>query len=326
MRQEWHSFSVLLISDLARVGPRADTRPVPDADPARGPTMNASAPSVPSAPARSIAVIGAGRLGSVLARALGEAGFDVNEPLGRGDAIPASDLFVLCVPDAAIHDAAEAARPHARLIGHVSGATGLDDVDFSVHPLQTFTGSEAPTVFHGIGAAIDGRTPEALAIAEQLAHAIGAHPFRVDDAHRAGYHASASIASNLLLAVLDAAEQVAGSAGIPSAEARAVLAPLVRQTVENWVEVGAAKALTGPIARGDEETVARQRAAVAHGTPALVPLIDALTAQTRALAATAGDGVSSRFAVPERGAERRDEGRSGTVERESTTDSEGTRA
>ncbi len=298
--------------------------------------MNASTSSVPSVPARSIAVIGAGRLGSVLARALVEAEFDVRGPLGRGDAIPATDLVVLCVPDAAIPRAAEVARAHTRLIGHVSGATGLDDVDFSIHPLQTFTGPEAPTVFHGIGAAIDGRTPEALAIAEQLAQAIGAHPFRVDDAHRAGYHASASIASNLLLAVLDAAEQVAGSAGIPSAEARAILAPLVRQTVENWVEVGAAEALTGPIARGDEGTVARQRAAVDVAVPDLLPLFDALIAQTRTLAETDSDGVSSRFAVPERpssrfavperGAERRDEGRSGTVERESTTDSERTRA
>ena len=298
--------------------------------------MNASTSSVPSVPARSIAVIGAGRLGSVLARALVEAGFDVRRPLERGDAIPATDLVVLCVPDGAIHDAAEVARPHARLIGHVSGATGLDDVDFSIHPLQTFTGSESPLVFRGIGAAIDGQTPEALVIAEQLAHALGAHPFRVDDAHRAGYHASASIASNLLLAVLDAAEQVAGSAGIPSAEVRAILAPLVRQTVENWVEVGAAEALTGPIARGDEGTVARQRAAVDVAVPDLLPLFDALIAQTRTLAATDGDGVSSRFAVPERpssrfavperGAERRDEGRSGTVERESTTDSERTRA
>ena len=255
------------------------------------------------APARSIAVIGAGRLGGVLARALVEVGFDVRGPFGRDDATPAVDIAVLCVPDAAIPDAAELARPHAHLVGHVSGATGLDDVDFSIHPLQTFTGSESPDVFRGIGAAIDGRTDEALVIAESLATALGAHSFRVDDAHRAGYHASASIASNLLLAVLDAAERVAGSAGIGADEARAILAPLVRQTVANWVERGAAEALTGPIARGDEETVARQRAAVAAATPELLPLVDALTGQTRVVAESAASRPSSRFA------------RSGTVER-----------
>ncbi len=258
--------------------------------------MNPTSSFVPAAPGRSIAVVGAGRLGGVLARALRDVGFTVFGPLRRGEAIPAVDVALLCVPDAAIHDAAEAARPHAALVGHVSGATGLDDVDFSVHPLQTFTGSEPPAVFRGIGAAIEGRTEEALAAADGIARALGALPFPVDDAHRAGYHASASIASNLLLAVLDAAEQVAGSAGIPSAEARAALAPLVRQTVENWAERGAADALTGPIARGDEVTVARQRAAIAEGDPELLPVVDALIAQTRVLAGHAGDRVSSRSA------------------------------
>lgn len=249
-----------------------------------------------SARKNSVGVVGAGRLGTVLARGLVDAGFDVRGPLGRGDAVPSVDMVILCVPDAAIAEAARDVRPHARLIGHVSGATGLDDVDFSIHLLQTFTGSESPDVFHGIGAAVDGRTPEALALAEQLAVALGAQPFRIDDAHRAGYHAAASMASNLLLAVLDAAEHVAGSAGIPSAEARTILAPLVRRTVENWAERGAADALTGPIARGDEDTVARQRAAVAEGNPELLELVDALTARARVVAAPVGHGVSSRSA------------------------------
>jgi len=277
--------------------------------------MNATTSCPPSAPDSSIAVVGAGRLGTVLVRALVEGGFDARGPLGREDLVDSVGIAILCVPDAAIHAAAEAARPHARLIGHVSGATGLHDVDFSIHPLQTFTGSESPDVFHGIGAAIDGRTPEALALAEKLALALGAQPFRVDDAHRAGYHAAASIASNLLLAVLDAAEHVAGSAGIPADGARAILAPLVRQTVENWAERGAADALTGPIARGDEDTVARQRAAVAERNPELLELVDALTARTRVVADNAGERPSSRFA------------RSGTEQRgRSTTDSDRSRA
>ena len=264
-----------------------------------------------SARENTVAVVGPGRLGAVLARALVDAGFDVGGPLGRGDAAPSVDVAILCVPDAAIAEAARDLRPHARLIGHVSGATGLDDVDFSIHPLQTFTGSESPDVFHGIGAATDGRTPEALALAEKLALELGAQPFRVDDAHRAGYHAAASIASNLLLAVLDAAEQVAGSAGILADEARVILAPLVRQTVENWVERGAAHALTGPIARGDEVTVTRQRAAIAEGNAELLVLVDALTARTRVVADNAGERPSSRFA------------RSGTEQRgRSTTDSD----
>ena len=242
------------------------------------------------APGTTFAIVGAGRLGGVLARALRAAGFDVLGPLRRDQSMPNADIALLCVPDAAIPAVSFVARPHVRLIGHVSGATALTDVDFSLHPLQTFTGAETPDVFHGIGAAIAGRTPEALMVAEQLARTLGAHPFTVDDAHpftnddahRASYHAAASFASNFVLTVLDAAEQLAASAGIPDDEARRLLAPLVRQTVENWAESGATAVLTGPIARGDQATVARQRSAA--GAVELEHLFDALAAATCAIA------------------------------------------
>lgn len=239
-----------------------------------------AASGIPNPP-ESIAVIGAGRLGRVLAAALAATGATVTGPLTRHDAIPSTGIAILCVPDAAIPAAARAARPHSTFVGHVSGATGLDDVDFSIHPLQTFTGAEGPEVFHGIGAAIAGRTTEALDVADRLARAVGAHPFEVDDAHRAGYHAAASLASNLLLAVLDAAEQVAQAHGVT--DARHLLAPLVTRTVQNWGEQGARDALTGPIARRDDETVRRQRAAIAATTPELIPLFDRLCDSTRDL-------------------------------------------
>lgn len=232
----------------------------------------------------SIAIIGAGRLGAVLARALRVARFDVHGPFGR-DELPRSgvrfDIALLCVPDSAIAAAAASARPHTRLIGHVSGATPLDDVDFSIHPLQTFTGNEPAEIFHGLGAAVAGRTPETHVVATLLAEALGAHPFTIDDEHRAGYHAAASLTSNFTLTVLDAAEQLAGQSGIPAADARALLAPIVRQSVENWIAHGASAALTGPIARGDEGTVTRQRAAI---PVELRDLFDVLASATRTLA------------------------------------------
>ncbi|MFJ4223721.1 DUF2520 domain-containing protein [Microbacterium sp. NPDC089695] len=228
----------------------------------------------------TIAVLGAGRLGSVLTRALRAAGYDVSGPLRREERIPDVDLAILCVPDAAIGDAAASARPHATRIAHVSGATGLDGVDLSIHPLQTFTGTEPPEVFHGIGAAIDGRTEADLALAERLATSLGMNAFRVDDAHRAGYHAAASFASNFVLAVLDAAEELANDVGVE----RAHLVPLVQRTVENWAASGAAPVLTGPIARGDARTLARQRAAVDEHAPHLNDLFDDLVNATRALA------------------------------------------
>ena len=240
--------------------------------------------SVTLAPETTIAIIGAGRLGGVLARALRAQGFAVHGPLGRGDGVPDADIAILCVPDSAIPDAAASARRTATRIGHVSGATPLDDVDFSVHPLQTFTGAELPDVFHGIGAAISGRTLDDQRLAAQLARTLGAGPFEIDDAHRAGYHAAASFASNFVLTVLDAAEQLAASAGISSDEARDLFAPLLGRTVDNWQSGGAAASLTGPIARGDEVTIARQRAAVDEADPALTSLFDELAAATRAIA------------------------------------------
>ncbi|GAT74542.1 hypothetical protein MHM582_3047 [Microbacterium sp. HM58-2] len=228
----------------------------------------------PNASDTTIAVLGAGRLGGVLAGALRTAGYDVRGPLGRGDEIPDADIALLCVPDSAIPEAAAAARAHATTIGHVSGATALDAVDFSIHPLQTFTGTEGPEVFHGIGAAIDGRTEANRTLAEDLARALGMTPFAVGD--RAAYHAAASFASNFVLTVLDAAEQLATAAGVENP--REILAPLVRQTVDNWVDRGAKNALTGPIARGDEATVARQREATPDRD-----LFDALATATRAL-------------------------------------------
>ena len=81
---------------------------------------------------------------------------------------------------------------------------------------------------------------------------------RIAEEDRVAYHAAASIASNFLVTLEGAAERLAATAGVD----RALLAPLVRAAVEDWAARGAADALTGPIARGDEETVARQRAAV----------------------------------------------------------------
>ena len=102
--------------------------------------------------------------------------------------------------------------------------------------------------------------------------------FPVPDSDRAAYHAAASIASNFLITLQWAAERVGGLD-------REQLAPLVRATVENWLAQGPERALTGPIARGDEETVARQREAVARNAPDLVELFDALADATRTLAA-----------------------------------------
>ena len=238
-------------------------------------------------PAR-VSVVGAGRLGTALAGALSAAGVEAFGPTGRDEPVARADAVLLCVPDAEIAAAASAADGAAPLIGHCSGATpiaGLGPGAFGLHPLQTFAGGEGPDRFRGAGCAVAGATPEALAAAAALARALGMHPFEIEDSGRAAYHAAASIASNFLVTLEGAAERVATGAGLDPADARALLAPLVRSTVENWAAQGPERALTGPIARGDDATVERQREAIADAAPEFLALFDTLAERTRLLAA-----------------------------------------
>jgi len=230
---------------------------------------------------RRCAVVGQGRLGTALAGALASAGFEVVGPLGRGADPRGMDVVLLCVPDHEIAAAAAAVTP-GPLVGHCSGATGLDVLApheaLGLHPLMTVPAGGA--TFAGASCAVAGTTDRALACAYALAARLGMAATEIADEDRAAYHAAASIASNFLVTLEDAAERLAATAGAD----RELLVPLVRAAVEHWAQTGGERALTGPIARGDEATVARQRDAVAERTPDLLPLFDALAAATRALA------------------------------------------
>jgi predicted short-subunit dehydrogenase-like oxidoreductase (DUF2520 family) len=240
-------------------------------------------------PAHSIAIIGAGRVGTALTAALRAAGAEIEGPLGRGSDGGRAQVVLLCVPDAVLAVAARSvARREGRLVGHCSGASTLQPLApheaFSMHPLMTVTSEGA--IFAGVGCAVAGNTPRALETATDLARTIGMRPFEIADADRPLYHAAASMASNYLITLEGAAERLASSVGVR----REQLAPLVRAAVENWVRVGPYQALTGPITRGDEATAAQQRAAIASRASDLLPLWDALTAATRDLV---GEGHAS---------------------------------
>jgi predicted short-subunit dehydrogenase-like oxidoreductase (DUF2520 family) len=234
----------------------------------------------------SVAVVGRGRLGTALSAALRGRGVSASGPLGRDTGPGGFDAVLLCVPDAEIAKAAAAVAP-GPLVGHCSGATSLDPLApherFSLHPLMTFTAEDGAGRFVGAGAAIAGSTPRALAFARQLAETLEMQPFELNDSDRAIYHAAASIASNFLVTLEAAAERLAKDAGAE----RDALVPLVRATVENWARVGPEDALTGPVARGDEPTIAAQRAAIAERAPDLTPVFDVLVTATRKLAAGA---------------------------------------
>jgi predicted short-subunit dehydrogenase-like oxidoreductase (DUF2520 family) len=221
------------------------------------------------------AVVGNGRVGRFLAAA------GMHGPFGRGFDGAEFEVVVLAVPDGEIATAARHVRSEA-MVGHCAGSLGVAVFGaregFACHPLMTITGPDA--VLAGAGAAIAGNSERARACARHLAEVLGMQPFELADADRAMYHVAASVASNFLVTLEDAAEHLMGLAGGD----RSMLVPLVRAAMENWVAHGGPAALTGPIARGDEATVIRQRAALAERAPELLALFDALCDRTRALA------------------------------------------
>jgi predicted short-subunit dehydrogenase-like oxidoreductase (DUF2520 family) len=226
------------------------------------------------------AVVGAGRMGTVMA-----AGLNAGGPLRRGEPVPpGTQVVLLCVPDGQIA-AAAAAVPGGPLVGHCSGATGLEALGareaFSLHPLMSVPTGSGPEVLRGAGCAVDATTPRALETANLLARALGMRAAHVAPQDRVAYHAAAAMASNFLVALEAVAERLAKTAGV----SREQLAPLVLATAHQWAEIGPERALTGPIVRGDEDVVARHRAVVAERTPELLELWDALADATRTLAA-----------------------------------------
>jgi predicted short-subunit dehydrogenase-like oxidoreductase (DUF2520 family) len=213
--------------------------------------------------------VGAGRLGTAMAGALRLAGLRVEGPLRRGDRPGTGvDVVLLCVPDREIGAAAAAVEP-GPLVGHCSGATTLAALGghrrFSMHPL-TAVPAGGDVDFTGIPCAVAGD-----AVASTLARRLGMRPITVAEEDRPAYHAAASMASNFLVVLEDAAERVAATAGLT----RQDLVPLVRATLDNWARLGP-KALTGPIARGDSGTIELHREALRSRAPELLLLYDVM--------------------------------------------------
>jgi predicted short-subunit dehydrogenase-like oxidoreductase (DUF2520 family) len=225
----------------------------------------------------SAGVVGAGRVGSAVAARLAER--LPTRTIGRGLDIRGADLVLLCIPDRAIAEVAAAVEP-GPWIAHTSGAATLGELDpherrFSIHPLQTFTLARGPEQLDGAWAAVSGESDEALAAGFALAELLGLRPFELDDRERAVYHAGAAIASNYLVTIHWAAAELLRAAGAPPE----ALVPLMRRTIENGFE------LTGPIARGDWETVQRHLTEIRARRPQLEPMYRTLAEVTTTVAA-----------------------------------------
>jgi predicted short-subunit dehydrogenase-like oxidoreductase (DUF2520 family) len=182
--------------------------------------------------------------------------------VGEGAGTPPA-LVLVATPDAEIAAVAAALAPSlapGTLVVHLSGACTLGELDKlrsarpdisvgSLHPLQSLPSSEVGVVrLAGSWCAVDGP-----AEVERLAITLGLRPFRIADDRRVAYHAAATIASNHVVALLGQAARIAADAGVPPE----ALLPLVRGTLDNVDALGARDALTGPVARGDADTVAR---------------------------------------------------------------------
>jgi len=249
----------------------------------------------------SIAIVGPGRLGAALAVHLDRAKYQVEEIVagntakslarakilarrmrarasGAGTARLDSDLVWFCVPDSEIVNASEQFVRKSwkgQFAFHSSGVLSSEALSAlrkrgahvaSVHPLMTFIEGSLPGL-KGVTFAIEGDTA-AVRLAASVVRSLNGVPRRIRKREKAAYHAFATMICPLLVALLASAEEAARLAGISAHEARRRLLPIIQQTLANYQAFGPAKAFTGPIVRGDAETVRRHLNALAKSSSA----------------------------------------------------------
>jgi predicted short-subunit dehydrogenase-like oxidoreductase (DUF2520 family) len=238
----------------------------------------------------SIAIVGAGSLGSAIAVALNKAGYHIAEIVTRP--LPASrrraqklatrvgakiahsvdplrsDVVWLCVPDREIRGCAERLARRGewsgKIVFHSSGALGSRELRAlqsrgaavaSVHPLMTFVAGVIPDL-PGVPFATEGDVA-AVRVARSIVRTLDGEAFAIKEKHKAAYHAWGAFTSPLLLSLWVTAERVAELAGVPRADARKRMLPIVRQTLANYAERGPDHAFSGPIIRGDVATLVK---------------------------------------------------------------------
>lgn len=267
---------------------------------------------------RTIGVIGTGRAGTALGIALSAAGYDVVAgwsrstvalerfikavPSARSVARPlqvleAADTVFLTVPDSLVTVLAQA-LPWApgKLAIHCSGSLTLavlkpaateGTATGALHPLVALSAGATTADLSGATIAIDGDA-SALPILREMAGRIGARTITLGGEDRVLYHAAASILGNYTVTLFAAAVALWERLGIDGEEARQSLLPLLGAVHENLKKAPAAEALTGPVARGDVETVERHLRVLRQRAPEWVELYEALGRATVSLASEEG--------------------------------------
>jgi predicted short-subunit dehydrogenase-like oxidoreductase (DUF2520 family) len=243
-----------------------------------------------------IAIVGAGRLGTTLAERLVEAGYAISGIVARNDSrslanarrlarkvkakacslVGASldaDIIWLCVPDSHIVVAATDLLQHDwknKIALHSSGVLSSDALAIlrrlgasvaAVHPLMTFVAKSKPSL-EGVPFAVEGDAA-AVRVATSVIENLGGNCFRIRKQNKIAYHAFANMICPLLVSLLAASEKVASLAGISPHVSRRRMIPILKQTLANYEKLGPAASFSGPIVRGDAETIARHLAALA---------------------------------------------------------------
>ncbi|MBI2930863.1 MAG: DUF2520 domain-containing protein [Planctomycetes bacterium] len=266
-----------------------------------------------------VAIIGAGHTGRALGRALARAGWEIGGVscrtparareavafIGSGrpfdDPVRAAaeaDVVLVTVPDGAVAQVGASLRPTSgAVIAHTCGALSAEVLApvrargahaGALHPLRSFADPAlAAERFPGTWCAVDG-DPAAVTCLESMVRAVGGIPMRVDSARKPLYHAGAVFASNYLVAILEAALRLFEAAGVDRAVAKEPLRNLARGALENVERVGIPAALTGPIDRGDVDTVRAHVAALREAAPGLHEAYAALARLTCEVALAKG--------------------------------------
>jgi predicted short-subunit dehydrogenase-like oxidoreductase (DUF2520 family) len=273
-----------------------------------------------------IAIVGPGSLGSALALSLARSGWPVESIVarGRGRSLEKAralarrvkaraavvgeevraEVIWFCVPDSEISSTAQLFAStgswKGRVALHSSGARSSDDLNSlrrrgaavaSVHPLMTFVGRSSPGLT-GVPFAIEGDRA-AVHIVRGIVTQLGGSAYSIRKQDKPAYHAWGTFASPLLTALLATTEKVASLAGVRGEAARQRMIPILSRSLANYAEFGAARGFSGPIIRGDVETV-KQHLRILRRDPALREVYLALArAALRYLPAKNKDGLEA---------------------------------
>lgn len=280
---------------------------------------------------RPISIIGAGIVGTAIGEALESRGFKITAVSARSqssldqagarlsarltsdpaDAARSGDIIFITTPDDSIRQvcediAANGGFDTSDTVFHMSGALGLDALGGaahygarvgSIHPMQTF--SDIDTAVASLPGSVFGVTAEGetLSLAEEIVSVLGGEAFLIRDEDKPIYHAAACAISNYLVSLVNYGEALYSAIGIPKEMADKAFLPLIRSTITNIEKKGSAQSLTGPIARGDAETVRRHLLAMEAAAPWAVSLYRELGEYTIKVAVEKGGITGERAAV-----------------------------